>query len=60
MRIKWTSIPSVMAAHTAASSLGNGVPERVKPEPMNEREPNKKQKKKKSEQRSFDWLRRSR
>ena len=61
MRIKWTSIPNVMTTNpdSAAPYAANGAAERQKPETMKEREPDKKDKKKKSE-RSLDWLRRSR
>ena len=60
MRIKWTSLPNVTTTRTPAGpSAGNAQPERAKPEAMNERESEKRDKKKKSE-RSFDWLRRSR
>jgi hypothetical protein len=59
MRIKWTSIPSVMARNTAAPTVGVGLAERAKPGPMNERELTKKEDKKKTEG-SLSWLRRSR
>ena len=60
MRIKWTSIPSVLTNRdSAAPYAANGAAERQKPETMKEREPDKKDKKKKSE-RTLDWLRRSR
>ena len=60
MRIKWTSIPNVTPTRTPAAPWAvNSQTERPKPEPVSEREPDKKDKKKKSE-RPFDWLRRSR
>jgi hypothetical protein len=46
-----------MARNTAAPPVG--IAERAKPGPMNERELNKKENKKKTE-RSLSWLRRSR
>ena len=60
MRIKWTSIPSVLTNRdSAAPYAANGTAERPKPETMSEREPDKKDKKKKTE-RASNWLRRSR
>jgi hypothetical protein len=60
MRIKWTAIPSVMGANSAAPSwAGAGPAERPKKEAIVEREPDKKEKKKKSE-RALEWLRRNR
>ena len=61
MRIKWTSIPNVMTTNpdSTAPYAANGTAERPKPETMSEREPDKKDKKKKTE-RASNWLRRSR
>ena len=61
MRIKWTSIPNVMTPNrdSAAPYAANGVAERQKTETMNEREPDQKDKKKKTE-RAPNLQRRSR
>jgi len=61
MRIKWTSIPSVMGGNSTAPWVGPGLAERLKKEAITEREPNKnkKEQKKKSE-RALEWLRRNR
>ena len=45
MRIKWTSIPNVTHTSPATPWAGNAVPERPKQETVNEREPDKKEKK---------------
>ena len=48
MRIKWSSLPNVLPTRTpAAPWAANGQAERPKPEAINERESNKKDKKKK-------------
>ena len=59
MRIKWTSIPNVMGANSSAPWVGPGLAERLKKEAISGREPEKKEKKKKSE-RALEWLRRNR
>ena len=59
MRIKWTAIPNVMTSGTPAAPWATNIqPERPKPEATKEREPEKKDKKKKTE-RASNWLRRS-
>jgi hypothetical protein len=57
MRIRWTSIHSVVAGNPAAPWVGPGLAERLKREAAKER--NKKDKKTKSE-RALAWFRRSR
>ena len=57
MRIRWTSIHSVVAGNPAAPWVGPGLAERLKREAAKER--NKKDKNTKSE-RALAWFRRSR
>jgi hypothetical protein len=59
MRIKWTSIHSVVEANTAAPWVGPGLAERLKREAMAERSTEKDKKKTRS-QRALAWFRRSR
>ena len=59
MRIKYTSIPNVTGSNSTAPWVGPGLAERLKKEAISEREPNVKEKKKKSE-RALEWLRRNR
>jgi hypothetical protein len=63
MRIKYTSMHSVMSGNSAAPWVGAGLAERLKQEALFERETGKKQKKlerKKKGERALGWLRRSR
>jgi hypothetical protein len=56
MRIKWTSVHSVLATNPTAPWVGPGLAERLKQETV--REPKKKEQKKTV--RALAWLRRSR
>ena len=58
MRIKWTSIHSVVTANPVAPWVGLGLTERLKREVVSDPAKNEKEKKKSS--RALAWFRRSR
>ena len=58
MRIKWTSIHSVLEGNVAAPWVGPGLVERLKREAINDQ--TKKDKKKPKSERALAWFRRSR
>lgn len=57
MRIKWTSIHSVLESNSVAPWVGLGLTERLKREVVNDR--NKKEKKKTKSERALAWFRRA-
>ncbi len=60
MRIKWTSLHSVLEGNTAAPWVGPGLAERLKREALTDRTKKDNKKKTTKSERALAWLRRSR